>query len=254
MGSVTREGYKFRQDICVPCHSTDASTYLKPAAFMDLAQEIAYWAAQELGFGYDDLHVHHTAWVLSRMHIHFADPPKWRDDVTLYTWHKGADGLFYLRDFYLQDPEGHRLVTCTSSWVVIDELSRRLVRPEELQERLSVEGLVVEDSIVERAPKVAMPRGVEPEPAGEHTVVYSDIDLIGHTNNARYMVWAMDCIDYETASTRRVKEVYLNFNKETTPGTTVQLFRLKTEEEGAPVYYVEGRVDGKSTFTVKLVF
>ena len=241
MSVVNREGYKFKQDICIPCFYTDASFYLKPASFMDMAQEIAYWAAQELGFGYDDLHIHHVAWVLSRMHFHFVDPPKWRDDVTLYTWHKGADGLFYLRDFYLQDPLGNRLVTATSSWVVIDERTRRLVRPEDLQDLMGLDDKVDD-------------RGREPEPAGEHTVVYSDVDIIGHTNNARYMVWAMDCIDYETASTRRVKDVYINFNKETTPGSTVQLFRLKTEEDGNLVWYVEGRVDGKSAFCVKMVF
>ena len=240
--------------MCVPCYHTDASFYLKPAAFMDMAQEIAYWAAHELGFGYDDLHVHHTAWVLSRMHFHFEKLPKWRDDVSLYTWHKGADGLFYLRDFYLQDKDGNRLVTGTSSWVVIDEQTRRLVRPEELQERLGTDEEKMEDAIAERAPKVTMPRGAEPEPAGEHTVAYSDVDIIGHTNNARYMVWAMDCIDFETASTRRVRDLYINFNKETTPGTCVQLFRLKTEEDGALVWYVEGRVDGKSAFCVKMVF
>ena len=253
MSEVRREGYKFCQDICVPCYHTDASFYLKPAAFMDMAQEIAYWAAHELGFGYDDLHVHHTAWVLSRMHFHFAEPPKWRDDVTLYTWHKGADGLFYLRDFYLQDVKGNRLVTCTSSWVVINEQTRRLVRPEELQDLLNV-GRGLDDAIAERAPKVTMPRGAEPEFAGEHTVVYSDVDIIGHTNNVRYLVWAMDCLDYETVSARRVRDVCINFNKETTPGTSVQLFRLQTEEDGAPVSYVEGRVDGKSAFCVKLVF
>ena len=133
MSEVRREGNKFCQDICVPCYHTDASFYLKPAGFMDMAQEIAYWAAHELGFGYDDLHVHHTAWVLSRLHFHFEKLPMWRDEVRLYTWHKGADGLFYLRDFFLQDAAGNCLVTGTSSWVVIDEETRRLVRPEELQ-------------------------------------------------------------------------------------------------------------------------
>ena len=143
-------------------------------------------------------------------------------------------------------------MTGTSSWVVIDEQTRRLVRPEELQDKLSTGD--VDDAIAERAPKVAMPRGAEPEPAGEHTVVYSDVDIIGHTNNARYMVWAMDCIDYETVSGRRVRNAYINFNKETMPGTIVQLFRLKAEEDGTLVWYVEGRVDGKSVFCVKLVF
>ena len=254
MSEVRREGYRFCQDICVPCHGTDASFCLKPAAFMDVAQEIAYWAAQQLGFGYDDLHVHHVAWVLARMHFHFEDPPRWRDRVTLYTWHKGASGLFFLRDFQLCGPQGRTLVTATSSWVVIDERTRRMVRPEELDSLLDVEDGSVDSAIAEAAPKVAMPRGVEPESAGVHTVAYSDVDIIGHTNNARYMVWAMDCIDYGTASTRRVRDVYVNFNRETTPGTAVQLFRLRTEEDGAPVWYVEGRVDGKSAFCVKMVY
>ena len=52
MSEVRREGNKFCQDICVPCYHTDASFYLKPAGFMDMAQEIAYWAATGLGFGY----------------------------------------------------------------------------------------------------------------------------------------------------------------------------------------------------------
>ena len=83
MTPVRREGYKFCQDLRIPCYQTNRQTLLKPAAFMDIAQEIAYWAASELGFGYDTLHVHHTAWVLSRMHLHFDSFPKWRDGTCL---------------------------------------------------------------------------------------------------------------------------------------------------------------------------
>ena len=248
MSPVRREGYKFCQDLCIPCYQTDAKMVLKPAAFMDAAQEIAYWAAHELGFGYDSLHIHHTAWVLSRMHIHFVQLPAWRDQVQLYTWHKGASGLFYLRDFVLRNQEGRPIITATSSWVVIDEQTRRLVRPEDLTHLLDV-GFQVDDAIVEQAPKLALPKGQEAEPAGVHTVSYSDIDLIGHANNACYMVWAMDCLPQEVTLHRQVKDACINFVKETTPGTQVQLFRL---QESADVWYVEGRVEGKSHFIVRL--
>ncbi len=250
MTPVKREGYKFCQDICIPCYQTDGTLQLKPAAFMDLAQEIAYWAAEELGFGYDTLHVHHTAWVLSRIHIHFNEAPKWRDAVKLYTWHKGSAGLFYMRDFDLLDSEGNHQVTATSSWVVIDEQSRRLVRPEDLGELLSV-GYKVDDAIEEPCPKVMLPKGMDPVLAGEHTVAFSDIDLVGHTNNARYMVWAMDALPLELVQGKCVKDAYVNFSKETTAGTQVQLFTLQEQEN---VWYVEGRVDGRAHFTVKLEF
>ncbi len=214
---------------------------------MDLAQEIAYWAAMELGFGYESLHVHHTAWVLSRMHIHFTRFPKWQDNASLYTWHKGANGLFYLRDFELLDADGSPAVQATSSWVVIDERTRHFVRPDELPPSLVLD-YPVDDAIAQQAPKVVMPK-VEMTEAGEHTVAYSDIDIIGHTNNARYVVWAMDCLPLEVA-VQPMKNLYINFNRETTAGETVQLFRL---QDGS-AWYVEGRVDGKSCFVVKMEY
>ena len=269
MTVVSRDGNIFRQDLCIPCYQTDSKMALKPAAFMDLAQEIAYWAAEALGFGYDSLHIHHTAWVLSRLHIHFDQAPHWRDEVSLYTWHKGADGLFYLRDFELKDKAGKSLVRATSSWVVIDEQTRRLVRPEDLQERLKLEDWPAAHAIEEPAPKVAVPKGgdsslalrmtesalrmtesaLEMTEVGKHTVGYADIDMIGHTNNARYVVWAMDCLPPEVTE-RPLKDLCINFNRETKPGEIVELHRTSQGQ----TWYVEGRTDGKSCFTVKMEF
>ena len=248
MKPVSREGYKFRQDLCIPCYQTNQDALLRPAAFMDVAQEIAYWAAMDLGFGYDTLHVHHTAWVLSRMHLHFEKPLHWRDQASLYTWHKGGNGLFYLRDFELMGPDGTLAASGTSSWVVIDERTRRFVRPEDLPDTMALD-YEVDHAIAEPAPKVVLPKEAALEPAGEHRVSYSDIDIIGHTNNARYVVWAMDCLPLDVAQ-QSVKDLYINFNKETTAGETVALFRV---QEGN-TWYVEGRVDGKSCFVVKMEY
>ena len=247
MTPVSREGYKFRQEVCIPCYQINQNALLRPSAFMDLGQEIADWAAMALGFGYENLHVHHTAWVLSRMHVHFNQSLKWRDNATLYTWHKGSNGLCYLRDFQLMGPDGSTAVQATSSWVVIDERTRHFVRPEDMPSALVLD-YQVDDAIAEPAPKVVMPKA-ETTQEGEHAVAYSDIDIIGHTNNARYVVWAMDCLPLEVAQ-QPMKDLYINFNKETTAGETVQLFRL---QEGN-AWYVEGRVDGKSCFVVKMEY
>ena len=252
MAAIFREGNKFCQKLTVPCYETDASFCLKPASFMDMAQEIAYWAAQELGFGYDDLQKHKTAWVLSRMHIHFGNPPRWRDEVLLKTWHKGQDGLFFLRDFELLDREGRQAVTATSSWLVMDVETRRLVRNPQESGLLQGGSAGAGDAIAEPAPKVVLPKDAEPEEAGIHVVSYSDVDILGHANNARYVVWAMDCIGYDTLLQYRVGDLYVVFNKETVPGGTVRLYRTRTEREGTVVFHVEGRVDGKAAFCVQI--
>ena len=255
MRGIVRSGNKFYQDITVPCYDVDRSRYLKPASFMDMAQEIAHWAAELLGAGFDTLAEKGTAWVLSRMHFHFERTPLWREDVRLWTWHKGFDGLFFLRDFLLVDGAETPLVAGTSSWLIIDTAARRLLRNPAENALLDCSTAGDGHAIAEPAPKVQIPAGVTKEPAGVHTVAYSDVDFLGHTNNARYMVWAMDCLDPETIAGRCPRDVYINFNKETRPGDTVSLVRCCTPcPDGGQSCYVEGLVEGRQAFIVQLVY
>ena len=104
------------------------------------------------------------------------------------------------------------------------------------------------DAIEEHCKKVVPPK--DAERFASHKIMYSDVDFLGHTNNARYIAWSMDSIGYEITSEHQVKDVRINFNKETKVGDQVELFRLKDGN----VWYVEGRLDGKSCFTVRMEF
>ena len=116
------------QKFTIPCYNTDAAWRLKPAAFMDLAQEAAGLHAVYLGFGYDDLIKTNTAWILSRVNVKFVDTPMWREEMTLTTWHKGFNRLFFLRDFVMTDKEERVRVKATTSWLVLDLENRTMVR------------------------------------------------------------------------------------------------------------------------------
>ena len=63
------------------------------------------------------------------------------------------------------------------------------------------------------------------------------------------MVWAMDHIPPEDAM-KPVADVWINFNKETTLGDRIQLFRVR--KDGS--WYVEGQIPGKSCFVIKIDF
>ncbi len=236
------------QRLTVPCYDTDVSHYLKPGAFMDMAQEIANVSADSLGFGFDALQRYGTAWVLSRFEAHFLAMPRWKDAVTLQTWHKGFEGPFYVRDFRMTGADGQPAVVATSSWLIIDMNTRRLLRREHLEDQLPLDTICPENAIETPCGKVQMPEG-EIEQVAEHKVSYSDIDFVGHTNNARYVVWAMDCLDYETLATRRVRSLRINFNKEALPGEVVELFRSSVEDG----WVVEGRVGGRSSFCAEIL-
>ena len=242
---------KLVQNHTIPCYDTDASWRLKPASFMNMAQEAAVRHASHLGFGYDDLIVNNTAWILSRVNVRFLDTPKWRDEVILTTWHKGLERLFFLRDFLLTDKDGRELIKATTSWLVLNLETRRLVRDPQLTD----EGTVCSENVIETpAAKVVMPRDAEPEHVMDHVVAYSDVDTNAHANNAMYMQWAMDAVDYETASTRPVKEFTINFNHETKAGDHVALYRACVRDEESLCIYIEGKVGDVSAFTVEILF
>lgn len=253
-GRYTEEK-KYRIDTVVPCYDVDSELKLKPAAFMDLAQEIAYQAATCLGFGYDALQKEGKAWVLSRMTFRFLRHPVWREDIELYTWHKGPYGPFYLRDFMLKSTSGETLVEATSSWVILDVVRRTMCRTSEVMDMIPEDTVCHDHAIGKPADKVMMSRGVEPVPAGVHKVEFSDIDLLGHTNNARYVVWAMDCIDFSELKEHPVKEVSITFNHETRPGEEVSLEKCRQVSENGDVsWFVDGKTDGKSAFCVRFDF
>ena len=107
-----------------------------------------------------------------------------------------------------------------------------------------------DNAIEVSCPKVQLPRGIEAEKVGEHRVSYSDLDILGHTNNARYVVWAMDCIDPAQTADARVKDLYINFIKETRLGDVVELFSI----HDADGWTVEGRVEGHPAFCARIQF
>ena len=242
---------KYIQNHKIACYDTDAAWRLKPASFMNLAQEAAGNHAVFLGFGYDDLIKTNTAWILSRVHVEFIDTPLWREDITLTTWHKGLNRLFFLRDFILTDKDGKERVKATTSWLVMNLETRRLVRDPGLME----DGTVCTENALETpADKVQMPKDMEPEHVMDHVVAYSDIDTNAHANNAMYMQWAMDAVGYELTSTRPVKWFTINFNHETKAGDAVAMYRAIVEKEDGLHVFVEGRMAEVSAFCVEIVF
>ena len=242
---------KYIQNHKIACYDTDAAWRRKPASFMNLAQEAAGNHAVYLGFGYDDLIKTNTAWILSRVHVEFIDTPLWREDITLTTWHKGLNRLFFLRDFILTDKDGKERVKATTSWLVMNLETRRLVRDPGLME----DGTVCTENALETpADKVQMPKDMEPEHVIDHVVAYSDIDTNAHANNAMYMQWAMDAVGYELTSTRPVKWFTINFNHETKAGDAVAMYRAIVEKEDGLHVFVEGRMAEVSAFCVEIVF
>lgn len=238
----------------IPSFDVDMSATLKPASFLNYAQEAANIHADVIGVGYDSMHITRKAWVLARMHVIFHKLPKWREHINIQSWHKGAAGFQFLRDFVVFDKEGgEKLISATTSWLVIDIDTRRLSKYAELAD--DDDKCIKEDVIAEQPAKITMPKEVEPERVMNHAVNYSDLDMNGHVNNVKYTEWAMNAMELDVVNNNPLKELVINFNNEVKAGDVVEIYRHReVAEDGSLVFFVEGKVDGKSSFIEKLVF
>jgi len=234
----------------IPCFMVDRHKLLRPVAFFDLAQQMAMVGGEYCGFGEDVLWKFGVVWVLARMDVKFLKPVHRDDKVTINTWSRGPQSIFFARDYELLDESGERAVVATSSWIIMDFKSRRAVRVDRLEGFEVGEPQNDERVMDDEAHKVMLPRGVELQKVGEHRVAYSDIDTNQHVNNAMYIEWAMDVIPEEVVNARPVSEVSINFIKEAVPGEVVDLYHL--EADGA--HFVEGRVGDGIIFTTRFVF
>ena len=238
----------FDKDI-VACYRTDLHNRLRPEAFLDLAQQLAVKGAQRLPFNDTALMKHDCVWVLARMKAVFEREVKFDSELGLSTWHKGPDGLYFLRDYQLWDDKGIA-VNSTSSWIVMNATTRRISRDEKVMELLDIPAQCSEHAIEQPCPKIVFPKNAEAELLGVHKVRYSDIDKNGHTNNVKYTVWALDNLPQDLVLNHRLKELSINFNKEALPGEEVALYHA--EIDGA--HTVEGRSQDHQVFIEKLIF
>lgn len=241
---------KYSHDSIVSCYMSDCHYLLRPESFLDLAQQMAVKAAQVQSFNDNALKSHGCAWILARMQVRFERKVRFDENIHLDTWHRGLDGLYFIRDYQLKDSEGQVAVNSTSSWIVMNLKSRRICREEEIMS-LIPSGPQSQDKAIENpCPKITFPKGAELKELGTHRVNWSDVDYNGHANNVKYTVWALDNLPQDLVFGHFLKEVTINFNKEARAGDTVTLYH--TECDGAHI--VEGRCGDHQVFIERLVF
>lgn len=242
---------KYSRTMEIPSYMSDIEHRLRAVSFMELAQEMAGKGAELLSFGDTKLKEVNGAWVLARMHVRFEKMPRWKDNVILNTWHKGLRGVQFLRDYQMCSEDGEVLVNSTSSWLVMDVVERKMLYGDALKDRIPAAPQSTDSAIAAPSPKVTVPADVTMEPAGVHVVSYSDVDNNRHTNNTRYVQWAMDVLPDAIPFRKDLRELIINFNKESHAGESIALSRGCA----GSTWYVEGKSDdGQQNFIVKLVF
>ena len=194
--------------------------YLKYTDLCNLIQLTAAAHSELGGISFSDMQAFNQAWVLSRMRIEITELPKWKDVITINTWINSLEDSRSIRAIEVV-LNGRKIIGSETFWVVFNTKIRR---PEELklpishfelfQERkatdISLSKIIVEDSV---------------EKINEKEVVLSDIDIVNHVNNVKYLEWCLDYVTPELILNQKIKSIEMNFLKELSLKDLVQINR-----------------------------
>lgn len=200
----------------------DVSGRWKYASILTEMQELGEIHAAELGFSRNSLVQNGMCWVLYMQKLQMEVHPVMGDEVRMITWPAALKGLFFPRYFRFERPDGSLLGEASTAWVLFSLENRKLLRPSALG------GAVPANE--ERESSLGLPGALRvegAEAAGARRVQYSDLDVNGHMNNARYAEWVIDLLAADRLTALGLKSLQINYNTEGRLGDEVTLSLLR---------------------------
>jgi acyl-ACP thioesterase len=207
-----------KRNYTVSSYEVNPSGKSRLTTLANYLQESAYHHAGHLGVGYKQLAEQHRAWVLSRMRIRMISYPVWDDVLTVETWPRGIEKLFAIRDFRITGDIGKPVAEASTCWLMVDDTT---LRPQ----RIPPDFIPIKtrtDAVFKEAPgKIELPDTMVP--VGMRNVVYSDLDVVGHVNNVKYIEWITDLLETEHRMRSGIKDFTINYTAEAKAGDEVEI-------------------------------
>ena len=225
-------------------NDVDKKFQLKVAAIFRYFQDIALKATEDVGADSIALSKRNIDWVITRMAVDIKRLPKCNEEITVCTYPGKDMAMLYPRYFYILDSKGEVIVTSSSIWALIDNVTRKVIVDRDVISKLPGETSPYEHPLPE---KIAIPENsnfIE-----KRTIHYSDLDFNSHMNNVRYIELLMDTHDSSFYESHRVSSITLNYIKEIKEKEAVDIFTDASNPETISV-----KSNGALAFLGKVTF
>ena len=182
---------------------------LKYTEICNILQLTAGSHAETGGLSFSDMQLHDQAWVLSKMRVEITELPNWRDIVTVKTWIVDMQGSRSIRalELYVGDK---KMASSLTYWVV---LNTKLRKPEALA-LPSDHFEFFQENVPTQKSFEKINLNLETQFIKNKTVLLSDLDIVNHANNVKYLEWCMDCIQPNVIFKNKIQAFDMNFLKE----------------------------------------
>jgi len=206
----------YRKEFAVHTYESDLEGKARLVSLLNFLQDAAGDHAALLGWSVTDLWKKNMTWVLSRSHVVVRRYPAWGERVAVLTWPSGRHGFFALRDFEVSDGNGDTVLVATTSWMVLDLVSKQ---PLKIEEILPSDFLLAKRSLPDDFTPLPVLAGAEREVP--FRVETGHLDLNRHVNNAVYVQWALEAAPEDVLTRRRPVDLEVSYRAEALYGDTV---------------------------------
>jgi acyl-ACP thioesterase len=188
LGALDGRPGVFRSTYRVRFDEADAAGNLRLSGFLRYAQDIAWQHSERLGFDRDWYAERGLAWVVRAVAVDvLAEVPMGRD-VELATAVVGHRRIWARRLVRVAGPDGGHAATIETDWVLLDGRGRPVRIPGVFGEVFDVPRTT--DPML-RVPATRAPTQVR---RTELVVRETELDPLGHVNNAVYVDWLEDAV------------------------------------------------------------
>ena len=227
--------FQYSKEFIVGSFQVHPDGKLRMNSLADFFQEVAWGHADSADFGRNLLE-DNLSWILSRFDIKATNLPTWGESIKVLTAGRGVDKLFAFREFLITDLHGKPLARAMSSWVLLNTLSKKIHRPEQVLPTALFDPQLKPDWQPDRI-RISGKLLFEEE----FKVRFSDLDLNNHVNNTTYIRWVEDLFkDHQIDSS----QLLINYLAECVLGDQVKLELYKSEDK----FQIQGKVLNKSVF------
>ncbi|OQY38714.1 MAG: hypothetical protein B6226_03255 [Candidatus Cloacimonetes bacterium 4572_65] len=210
----------FSKSNIVETYATSYFGTLKVSDIFRNLQEIASLHSDSMKIGFNDLKEMKGGWVLAKQHLDITELPKAMENYTIHTWSKSLNKLYAIRNFSLRDANNREIAFSTSTWVLINLESRRLIP----LTKLPMESVVqFDDNVTTVTPKIKLNKSSLVN-SFKTKIRFSDIDINGHFNNTRYVDLTIDSIAEYFLEHRKLLSISTNFLHEGKFGDEIEIF------------------------------
>ena len=221
----------FTQNIETSLYDTDMNAKISIQNIVKYFMEAAVDHSEHTEYKLDRLLAARRGWVVLNWVIKMKEYPGFADKLKISTWAKPGCSLQATRYFTMEYEDGTTAAEAVSRWAFLDLETRHPIRcPLEMMEAYCYDR---EEPF--NPGKFNLPKEKEENIISERkiTVRRSETDTNGHTNNARYVEWAVDDVPDDVYTNYKAEEIRVLYRKECRAGEAVTIKTyLRDDENG----------------------